>query len=146
MRWFTLLIMLIPAVVLPFYNHSINERARLIKTDIESTRIAIRSSSEELQRLNAEWAHLTNPDRIACLADFYLAELELVPATKDVYGSLAEIPRFNDVPVPVEAMIASLEDVEVRPVYYAPLTRDDVRGGALTPTRTRRSPLVNPCR
>jgi len=145
MRWFTLLIMLIPAVVLPFYNHSINERTRLIKADVDAARIAIRSSSEELQRLNAEWAHLSSPDRIACLANLYLTELELVPATKDVYGRLDDIPRFNDVPLPVESMIASLEDVEVRPVYYAPPAGAGLGSATASPLRPPRDNLENPC-
>ncbi len=145
MHWIRILGALMPAIAVSFWNYSINERTRLIKADVESVKMEIRRSSEELQRLNAEWVHLSNPDRIACLARLYHDELKLVTITTDVYSSLESIPVFNDVPLPIDSMVASLADVDMKPIYYAPLNRRAPDDGADVGIRSPRDQLETVC-
>ena len=121
MRWFTYILLLLPALGLAFLNYNINENTRELRADLDETSRAISHGNEELKRLRAEWAYLSQPNRIACLASLYFTELGLMTTTTDVYGALEDIPLFNDHPIPVEAMTASLGGFNAEPVYYASL-------------------------
>lgn len=119
MRWLTYLLLLIPALGFTFVNYNINEATREIRDDVEATKLAINQSSEELRRLRTEWSYLSQPNRIACLANLYFNELKLVPATTNVYSSLDALPEFQDRHRSIQSMTASLGGAGELPVYYS---------------------------
>lgn len=51
----------------------------------------IGASRETLSVLEAEWAYLNRPERLADLADLNFERLQLLPITSDRFGSVAQI-------------------------------------------------------
>jgi len=51
----------------------------------------IGASRETLSVLEAEWAYLNRPERLADLADLNFERLQLLPITRDQFGSVAQV-------------------------------------------------------
>ena len=51
----------------------------------------IGASRETLSVLEAEWAYLNRPERLADLADLNFERLQLLPITRDRFGSVAQV-------------------------------------------------------
>lgn len=51
----------------------------------------IGSSRETLSVLQAEWAYLNRPERLADLADLNFDRLQLLPITRDQFGSVEQV-------------------------------------------------------
>lgn len=68
----------------------------------------IGSSRETLAVLQAEWAYLNRPERLADLAALNFERLQLQPITRDQFGSLKQvgypIPEFN-----IDELLGSVE-------------------------------------
>ena len=68
----------------------------------------IGASRETLSVLQAEWAYLNRPDRLADLAALNFERLQLQPITRNQFGALKEVgyplPEFD-----IDALLGSVE-------------------------------------
>lgn len=78
------------------YNENYKTRAALERVSRLQKDIGVQS--EMLRRLEAEWAHLNRPERLAAMADANFESLGLVPLTYERYRHIREIPVTNSDP------------------------------------------------
>ena len=77
--------------------YKINYESRAASLRVISLEKAIQSSKKESKILNAEWAHLNNPDRLRKLVEYYFRELRLTPINPDNFISFSEIELNKDI-------------------------------------------------
>jgi hypothetical protein len=70
-------------------------------------RAEIAAEREALSVLNAEWAYLNRPDRLAALVAGPGAELGLAPLTPEQYGDVAVVAFPPEPAPPADALAAS---------------------------------------
>ena len=77
--------------------YKINYESRAASQRVKSLEKAILSAKKERKILEAEWAHLNNPDRLRKLVEYYFRELRLTPINPDNFISFSEIHLNKDI-------------------------------------------------
>ena len=76
---------------LGLWAYKINYESRAAHQRVKELENSIRSAYREVKILNAEWAHLNNPDRLRKLVEYYFFELRLNPINPDDFISFSEV-------------------------------------------------------
>ena len=82
---------------LGLWAYKINYESRAASQRVKSLEKAILSAKKERKILEAEWAHLNNPDRLRKLVEYYFMELRLTPINPDDFISFSEIHWDKDI-------------------------------------------------
>lgn len=83
--------------------YSIKHRAELKLEDVRKIEADIRLEKDTIDLLKADWALLTQPNRLQKLINAYSADLALVPTASTQLAQPAELPMLKaDVPPPPE--------------------------------------------
>tara|TARA_A200000159_G_C7216953_1_gene294486 strand:- start:223 stop:576 length:354 start_codon:yes stop_codon:yes gene_type:complete len=90
-------ILLISTFGLGSWAYKINYESRAASQRVKSLEKAILSAKKERKILEAEWAHLNNPDRLRKLVEYYFRELRLTPINPDNFISFSEIYLNKDI-------------------------------------------------
>ena len=77
--------------MLGFWAYKINYDSRAADERVRELEKSILSASKEIKILNAEWAHLNNPERLRKLLEYYFLELRLTPIKPDDFMSFSEV-------------------------------------------------------
>ena len=76
---------------LGLWAYKINYESRAADQRVKELENSIRSAYREVKILNAEWAHLNNPDRLRKLVEYHFFELRLNPINPDDFISFSEV-------------------------------------------------------
>lgn len=111
MRWIltVLALMGLGFSVVGAYVSSNETRANMRK--LSAVEAQIEKEEELLQTYRAEWAYLTNPDRLAELVARYQSQLALAPISDAQYGGLNHVP-YLALDVQDEAALLTLDSDE----------------------------------
>ena len=71
--------------------YKINYDSRAADQRVKILEKSILSANKQFKILNAEWAHLNNPDRLRKLSEYYFFELRLTPINPDDFISFSDI-------------------------------------------------------
>lgn len=83
--------------------YSIKHRAELKLEEVRKIESEIRLERDTIDLLKADWALLTQPNRLQRLVDTYQATLQLVPTASTQLARPSELPMLKaDVPPPPE--------------------------------------------
>ena len=96
-RFLLFAIVMISTFGLGSWAYKINYESRAASQRVKSLEKAILSAKKERKILEAEWAHLNNPDRLRKLVEYYFMELRLTPINPDDFISFSEIHWDKDV-------------------------------------------------
>ncbi len=81
--------------------YSIKHRAELKLEEVRKIESEIRLERDTIDLLKADWALLTQPNRLQRLVDLYQGELQLVPTASTQLAQPTELPMLKaDVPPP----------------------------------------------
>ena len=83
---------------LAFWAYQENYKTQEAIAEVRDLHRAIGAAHERLGILNAEWAYLNRPDRLADLADLNFDRLGLLPLMPDAFGDVDQI-RFPQAPL-----------------------------------------------
>ena len=83
--------LIVSTFTLGLWAYKINYESRAANQRVKELQKSILSANKEVKILNAEWAHLNNPDRLRKLVEYYFFELRLNPITPDDFISFSEI-------------------------------------------------------
>jgi hypothetical protein len=78
-------------LALAFWAYHVNYDTQDRIDELRDLNREIASLNEGLSVLNAEWAYLNRPDRLADLADLNFDRLELLPLMPDAFGRVDQI-------------------------------------------------------
>ncbi|WP_298356555.1 cell division protein FtsL [uncultured Litoreibacter sp.] len=76
---------------LAYWSYSENYKTRDSLRTASGLQSEIGSSRETLSVLQAEWAYLNRPERLADLADLNFERLQLLPITSAQFGSVTQV-------------------------------------------------------
>jgi len=116
MRTFMGIMAALAVMGLALWAYQENYKTQQALKDVRSLHAQIGSAHERLRMLNAEWAYLNRPDRLADLADLNFDRLGLLPLMPDAFGDVSEIiypipailPIVN--PIDINSIPASTEE------------------------------------
>lgn len=107
---------------LAYWSYAENYKTRDALRSAAELQREIGAQRETLAVLQAEWAYLNRPERLADLAALNFERLQLLPITRDQFGEVAQVgyprPRFDisELTDPVEVQGQySTDPVEGRP-------------------------------
>ena len=92
--------------VLGLWAYKINYESRAANQRVNELEKSIILANKEVKILNAEWAHLNNPERLRKLVEYYFLELRITPINPDDFISFSEIHRGQ----PTETVSTELVD------------------------------------
>ena len=92
---------------LAFWAYQENYKTQAAIADVRDLHRDIGAAHERLNVLNAEWAYLNRPDRLADLADLNFDRLGLLPLMPDGFGQVDQII------FPQEPLLPILEAIEL---------------------------------
>ena len=95
LRFFFFTILTISTFTLGLWAYKINYESRATNQRVKELEKSILSANKEFKILNAEWAHLNNPDRLRKLLEYYFLDLRLTPINPDDFISFSEIYRVQ---------------------------------------------------
>ena len=111
-RFLLFAIVTISTFGLGLWAYKINYESRAVSQKVKSLEKAIISAKKERKILEAEWAHLNNPDRLRKLVEYYFLELRLTPINPDDFISFSEIYLDKDIEkTPAAALGKSLSGI-----------------------------------
>lgn len=93
---------------LAFWAYTENYATQGALKEVRQLHRDIGAAHQRLTVLNAEWAYLNRPDRLADLADLNYTRLRLVPLMPDHFGAVEQI-AYPPVPDPIEELLRSIE-------------------------------------
>ncbi|SFS14520.1 cell division protein FtsL [Yoonia litorea] len=76
---------------LAFWAYQENYKTQSAIADVRDLHQEIGAAHERLRVLNAEWAYLNRPDRLADLADLNFDRLGLLPLMPEAFGSVDQV-------------------------------------------------------
>ena len=76
---------------LAFWAYQENYRTQEAIKEVRNLHAQIGAQHERLRMLNAEWAYLNRPDRLADLAELNFDRLGLLPLMPDAFGDVGDI-------------------------------------------------------
>ena len=91
LRFLLFTILLVSTFTLGSWAYKINYESRAADQRVKELESSILSAYREVKILNAEWAHLNNPDRLRKLVEYYFFELRLNPINPDDFISFSEV-------------------------------------------------------
>ena len=90
---------LVVVIGLAFWAYQENYRTQAAQRETAALRHEIGDLRHRLAMLNAEWAYLNRPERLADLAALNFERLQLLPITREQFGEVAQVgyprPRFD---------------------------------------------------
>lgn len=108
-------IVLVPCAMavmgLAFWAYQENYRTQAAAQAAEDVALEISALRERLSLLDAEWAYLNRPSRLAELADLSFPQLGLLPMAPEQFGTVDEVPER---PNPLEQILSGA--VETRAI------------------------------
>ena len=107
MRGLLFVVSALVVMALGFWAYQENYKTQAAIADVRDLHRQIGSAHERLNILNAEWAYLNRPDRLADLADLNFDRLGLLPLMPDAFG------RVDQVIFPRPDMLPNLEAIEL---------------------------------
>lgn len=97
------IIMILMMTAAATVTYSIKHRAELKFEEVRKLDSEIRLEKDTIDLLKADWALLTQPNRLQRLIDAYQADLQLVPTASTALAQPSELPMLKaDVPPPKE--------------------------------------------
>ncbi len=93
---------------LAYWSYSENYKTRDSLRTAQSLQREIGSSRETLAVLQAEWAYLNRPERLADLADLNFERLQLLPITAAQFGTVTQV-SFPPATFDIEELTGSIE-------------------------------------
>ncbi len=97
------IIMILMMTAAATVTYSIKHRAELKLEEVRKLESEIRLERDTIDLLKADWALLTQPNRLQRLIDAYQADLQLVPTASTQLAQPSELPMLKaDVPPPKE--------------------------------------------
>ena len=90
-RFLLFAIVMISTFGLGSWAYKINYESRAASQRVKNLEKSILSAKKESKILEAEWAHLNNPDRLRKLVEYYFMELRLTPINPDDFIPFSEI-------------------------------------------------------
>lgn len=97
------IILVVVMTVAATVTYSIKHRAELKLEEVRKIESEIRLEQDTIDLLKADWALLTQPNRLQRLVAIYQAELQLVPTASTQLARPNELPMLKaDVPPPPE--------------------------------------------
>ena len=113
LRSFLFAALIVITFSLGLWAYKINYESRAANERVKELEKSIRSTNSEVKILNAEWAHLNNPDRLRKLIEYYFLELRLNPINPDDFISFSEVYRGqSSESVPAELLSKRLNEIE----------------------------------
>jgi hypothetical protein len=102
---------------LAFWAYHENYQTKAATSELARLQSQIASLREGLAVLNAEWAYLNRPDRLAELAMLNFARLELFPMTGAQFGEVMQVAFPAPEPAPAAALnpVDAIGHAEGRP-------------------------------
>ena len=91
MRFLLFSIVVTTTFSLGLWAYKTNYESRAASQRVKDLEKSIVSANKVAKILNAEWAHLNNPDRLRKLVEYYFLELRLTPINPDDFISFSEI-------------------------------------------------------
>ena len=89
-----------------FWAYQENYRTQEAIKEVRALHAQIGAAHERLRMLNAEWAYLNRPDRLADLAELNFDRLGLLPLMPDAFGDVDDIiyplPDILPIIVPID--------------------------------------------
>ena len=76
---------------LGFWAYQENYQTQAALREARALRAQVGAAQARLDRLNAEWAYLNRPDRLADLARINFARLQLLPLRPEAFAHLADV-------------------------------------------------------
>ena len=87
-------VLLVFCILSAVWAYQVNHDARSIKREIKDLEVEIKTVLNRIDLLEAEWAFLNRPKRLAVLVDKNFDALQLVPITKNHFQDSATF-NFN---------------------------------------------------
>jgi hypothetical protein len=98
-------------VALGFWGYTETDRTRASLRDVQALNDRIGAAHVRLRMLNAEWAYLNRPDRLADMAAANFDRLGLLPLRPDGFGTIGQILERAAPITPLEGELVDPTDV-----------------------------------
>ncbi|MEM7471360.1 MAG: cell division protein FtsL [Pseudomonadota bacterium] len=108
MRGFLFGLFALAVMGLAYWAYSENYKTQDTLRSAADLQREIGNSRETLAVLQAEWAYLNRPDRLADLAALNFEKLQLLPITRDQFGLVTQV-SFPPVEFNIEDLIGSID-------------------------------------
>lgn len=133
MKLFLIGLWMLLAVATGYAMFHVNYQVETLKAEVETLRDTELHERESIHILEAEWAYLSRPDRIATLAKQFLPDL--APPTATQITTLSALPYPPDPSQP--PAVADRPPVTPAPRPNGPMAAAPARGGAIVmPAKT----------
>ncbi len=100
----------ISVMSLGFWAYQENYQTQAALREARSLRAQVAAAQARLDRLDAEWAYLNRPDRLADLAHINFARLQLLPLRPEAFAHLDEVAYPPTTLGPITSALAVSSD------------------------------------
>jgi hypothetical protein len=111
MKGFVLVLATLITVALGFWGYAETDRTRAALRDVQALNDQIAAAHVRLRMLNAEWAYLNRPDRLADLAAANFDRLGLLPMRPESFGQIEQVLTRPEPIAPLDGDLIDPTDV-----------------------------------